>query len=112
MPYKEKTIEKRYFSIAEVADMLKVNKSLLRFWESEFDSLKPKKSTTGNRLYTHKDIDNLKIIYSLVKEKGYTLDGAKQKLKQQDENVAVLDNKTITTLQKVRAFLKNLEDII
>ena len=81
MPYKEKPIEKLYYSIGEVADMFRVNVSLLRFWEKEFDILKPKKNKKGNRMFTTKDLDNLKIIYHLVKERGYTLEGAKKKLK-------------------------------
>ena len=81
MPYKEKVIEKKYFSIGEVAEMLDVATSLIRFWESEFDIIKPKKNRKGNRQFTREDIDNVKMIYHLVKEKGYTLQGAKDLLK-------------------------------
>lgn len=72
---------KLYYSIGEVAELLDVNASLIRFWEKEFNILKPKKNKKGNRLFTVKDIDNLKLIYSLVKERGFTLDGAKGELK-------------------------------
>ena len=81
MPYKEKPIEKLYYSIGEVADIFEVNVSLLRFWEKEFNILKPKKNKKGNRMFTTKDLDNLKIIYHLVKERGYTLEGAKRNSK-------------------------------
>ena len=73
--------DKRYYSIGEIAQAFNVNTSLIRFWEKEFDILKPKKNAKGNRLFTPEDLKNLKLIYHLVKEKGYTLDGAKQHLK-------------------------------
>jgi DNA-binding transcriptional MerR regulator len=84
----ENEIEKRYFSIGEVARILDVNTSLIRFWEKEFDILKPKKNKKGNRLFTPKDFENLKLIYHLVKERGFTLKGAKDKLRQNREDVA------------------------
>ena len=73
MPYKEKKVEKLYYSIGEVAEMFKVNASLIRFWEKEFDIIKPKKNKKGNRFFTLQDIDNIQLIYHLVKEKGLTL---------------------------------------
>lgn len=104
MPYKEKVIEKKYFSIGEVADMLDVATSLIRFWESEFDIIKPKKNRKGNRQFTREDIDNVKLIYHLVKEKGYTLQGAKDLLKNGNdalkEKVEIIDS-----LKKVKNFL-------
>ncbi|MDD3875001.1 MAG: MerR family transcriptional regulator [Bacteroidales bacterium] len=81
MPYKERKVEKEYYAIGEVAEMFKVNTSLIRFWEKEFDVLKPHKNKKGNRLFTKKDIDNLFLIHHLVKEKGFTLQGAKDVLK-------------------------------
>ena len=81
VPYKEKTIEKLYYTIGEVSDMFGVNTSLIRFWEKEFEVLKPKKNRKGNRLFTKADVDNLHIIYHLVKERGFTLKGAKEQLK-------------------------------
>jgi len=81
MPYKEVKVEKLYYSIGEVAKMFNVNTSLIRFWEKEFDIIKPKKNKKGNRLFTQQDIDNFHIIYHLVKEKGMTLKGAKKKMK-------------------------------
>jgi DNA-binding transcriptional MerR regulator len=73
---------KLYYSIGEVSKMFDVNTSLIRFWEKEFSILKPKKNAKGNRLFTQKDVDNLHIIYNLVKERGFTLEGAKKKLKE------------------------------
>lgn len=75
--------EKRYYSIGEVAKAFNVNSSLLRFWEKEFDVLKPKKNAKGNRKFTPEDIKNLKLIYHLVKERGFTLEGAKIHLKEE-----------------------------
>jgi DNA-binding transcriptional MerR regulator len=75
--------EKRYYKIGEVAKAFNVNASLIRFWEKEFDILKPKKNAKGDRKFTQEDIKNLKIIYYLVKDKGFTLDGAKTHLKEE-----------------------------
>ena len=69
---------KMYYSIGEVSKMFNVNTSLIRFWEKEFSILKPKKNAKGNRLFTQKDVDNLHVIFNLVKERGFTLDGAKK----------------------------------
>jgi DNA-binding transcriptional MerR regulator len=80
MPYKERKIEKLFYAIGEVAEMLDVPVSTVRFWENEFDILKPRKNKKGNRLFMPDDIKNLKIIYHLVKEKGMTLAGAKKQL--------------------------------
>ncbi|QRM89378.1 MerR family transcriptional regulator [Lacinutrix sp. WUR7] len=77
--------EKRYYSIGEVAKAFGVNTSLIRFWEKEFDALKPKKNAKGNRKFTPEDINNLKLIYHLVKERGFTLEGAKTHLKEEKQ---------------------------
>ncbi len=82
MPYKEIEIAKLYYSIGEVAEMFDVNTSLIRFWEKEFDIIKPKKNKRGNRMFTPEDLDNFKVIYNLVKEQGLTLEGAKKHLKE------------------------------
>ncbi|WP_136483107.1 MerR family transcriptional regulator [Cognatitamlana onchidii] len=74
--------EKRYYGIGEVAKAFNVNTSLIRFWEKEFDALKPKKNAKGNRKFTPDDIKNLKLIFHLVKERGFTLEGAKIHLKE------------------------------
>jgi DNA-binding transcriptional MerR regulator len=86
MPYKEVKVEKLYYSIGEVAAMFNVNTSLIRFWEKEFDVIRPKKNKKGNRLFTQQDIDNFHIIYHLVKEKGMTLKGAQKKIKENKED--------------------------
>ena len=67
--------EKRYYSIGEVADAFEVNPSLIRFWETEFSILNPKKNAKGNRKFTTQDIENLRHVYFLVKERGYTIEG-------------------------------------
>ena len=77
--------EKRYYGIGEVAKAFAVNTSLIRFWEKEFDALKPKKNAKGNRKFTPEDINNLKLIYHLVKERGFTLEGAKTHLKEEKQ---------------------------
>ena len=82
MPIKKRTEEKLFYTIGETAKMFNVNVSLIRFWEKEFNLLKPKKNKKGNRLFRKQDIDNLKIIYHLVKERGFTLKGAKNKIAQ------------------------------
>ncbi len=78
MPYKEKKIEKLFYPIGEVAQMFDVSVSSIRYWEKEFDILKPKKNKKGNRMFTKKDVENLRIIYHLTKERGFTLEGAKR----------------------------------
>lgn len=108
MPYKEKLIEKKYYTIGEVAAQFKVATSLIRFWETEFDSIKPKKNRKGNRQFTKEDIENVRLIYHLVKEKGYTLQGAKEMLKkgisEQQDNLQI-----ISTLKDLRKFLVDLK---
>lgn len=108
MPYKEKVIEKSYFTIGEVAEMFGVSTSLIRFWEQEFDILQPKKNKKGNRLFTRKDLDNLKLIYHLVKERGYTLKGAREKLKGNQEQLD-RDLQIVASLQRLKNFLNELK---
>ena len=109
MPYKKKPTEKLYYKIGEVAGMFAVNVSLIRFWEKEFDILKPKKNNKGNRMFTKKDVDNLTIIYHLVKERGFTLEGAKQKLKENKEDT--IDNiEIVNHLKDIRGFLVRLRE--
>ena len=111
MPYKEKEIEKRYFTIGEVAEQFKVATSLIRFWESEFSILNPKKNRKGNRQFTKQDIEKLTLIYHLVKERGFTLQGAKEMLK---NNPDELQSKMemIESLQSVKSFLIKLKEEI
>lgn len=107
MPYKEVKVEKLYYSIGEVAKMFNVNTSLIRFWEKEFDIIKPKKNKKGNRLFTQKDIDNFHIIYHLVKEKGMTLKGAKKKIKENKEDVEH-NFEIIRSLENIKEMLTDL----
>lgn len=100
--------EKRYYAIGEVAEAFGVNTSLIRFWEKEFDVIKPKKNAKGNRLFTPQDIKNLELIFHLVKERGFTLEGAKTHLK--EEKKKTLSNfEIIRKLQHVRAELINIK---
>jgi len=101
--------DKLYFSIGEVATMFNVNTSLIRFWEKEFDILKPTKNKKGNRMFTRRDVENLKLIYHLVKERGYTLDGAKKKLKYNKDDVG-RDAEIVASLQKIRSFLMEISN--
>ena len=100
---------KLYYSIGEVSEMFKVSNSLIRFWETEFSILKPKKNSKGDRRYMKKDIDNLRIIYHLVKEKGYTLDGAKKEIQRNKERLAQ-KFKAIEALQNLKTFLLKLKE--
>lgn len=101
--------EKRYYSIGEVAEAFKVNASLIRFWEKEFDVIKPKKNAKGNRKFTPEDIKNLELIFHLVKERGFTLEGAKIHLK--EEKQQTLSNfEIIRKLEGVKAELINLKN--
>tara|TARA_B100000767_G_scaffold236146_1_gene229734 strand:+ start:141 stop:473 length:333 start_codon:yes stop_codon:yes gene_type:complete len=101
--------QKLFYKIGEVAKEFNVNVSLIRFWEKEFDILKPKKNRKGNRLFTKKDLANLKIIYHLLKERGFTINGAKKKLRENKEDTT--DNlKIINHLQEIRNFLVKLRE--
>lgn len=101
--------EKRYYGIGEVAEAFKVNTSLIRFWEKEFDVIKPKKNAKGNRKFTPEDIKNLELIYHLVKERGFTLEGAKTHLK--EEKQKTLSNfEIIRKLESVKSELVNLKN--
>jgi DNA-binding transcriptional MerR regulator len=103
--------EKRYYKIGEVAKAFAVNTSHIRFWEKEFDILKPKKNKKGNRLFTQEDIKNLKLIYHLVKEKGYTLEGAKIKMKKNPKNSRNKQD-IITRLETIKAELIKIKNQI
>lgn len=109
MPYKEPTIEKIYYTIGEVAEMFKVNTSLIRFWEKSFDIIKPFKNKKGNRLFTKQDIDNFHIIYHLVKERGMTLKGAQDKLKENKEDT-INNAEVIQKLKEIKDLLLKLKE--
>ncbi|WP_166965952.1 MerR family transcriptional regulator [Yeosuana marina] len=101
--------EKRYYGIGEVANAFGVNTSLIRFWEKEFDVLKPKKNAKGNRKFTPEDIKNLQFIYHLVKERGFTLEGAKTHLK--EEKKESLENfEIIHKLESIKSQLIKIKN--
>jgi len=101
--------EKRYYGIGEVAKAFGVNTSLIRFWEKEFDALKPKKNAKGNRKFTPQDIKSLKLIYHLVKERGFTLEGAKIHLK--EEKQKTLSNfEIISKLEGIKEQLAKIKE--
>lgn len=100
--------DKRYYSIGEVAKAFDVNASLIRFWDKEFDVLKPKKNAKGNRMFTPEDVKNLQLIYHLVKERGFTLEGAKTHLKESKKQT--LDKfEIVAKLETIKAQLTDLK---
>jgi len=101
--------EKRYYSIGEVAKAFNVNTSLIRFWEKEFDVLKPKKNAKGNRKFTPEDVKNLQFIYYLVKERGFTLEGAKTHIKEEKQK-SLSNFEIISKLEGVKAQLIKLKN--
>ena len=101
--------DKRYYSIGELAKAFNVNASLIRFWDKEFDILKPKKNAKGNRMFTPEDVKNLQLIYHLVKERGFTLDGAKTHLKKgQKKTLDKFD--IISKLESIKVQLVNIKN--
>ena len=103
MPYKEHIPEKLYYTMGEVSEMFELNASAIRFWEKEFEILQPKRNKKGNRLFTQADIENLKLIYILTQEQGFTIEGAKQQLKN-TEKKHKLDNiqQVVNKLEKLK----------
>jgi DNA-binding transcriptional MerR regulator len=107
IPDDEQLFQKSYYSIGTVSDMFKVNGSLIRFWENEFDILKPKKNSKGDRFFRPEDVKNLRLIYHLLRERKYTIEGAKEFLKNNkkaDEKFALIES-----LKKLREFLSELK---
>jgi DNA-binding transcriptional MerR regulator len=111
MPLKQDTVKKLYYPIGDVAKMFGVNNSLIRFWEKEFDIIKPKKNKKGNRYFTPKDIENFKIIFHLVKERGFTLDGAKKKLRENKDGT-IKNVEIVSQLQDIRAQLVAIRELL
>ena len=111
MPYREKKVEKLFYQIGEVAEMFSEPVSTIRFWEKEFDILKPKKNNKGNRLFTPDDLKNLKVIHNLLRERGMTIDGAKKYLRsnrsEADYRIEIAD-----TLRNIREMLLDIRDQI
>jgi DNA-binding transcriptional MerR regulator len=109
----EDNLTKLYYSIGEVANMFNVNTSLIRFWEKEFQTITPKKNRKGNRLFTPKDIANLNKIYHLVKIKGFTLEGAKNALKNKEEVAKELElSKEEQVIQKLEELKSKLQSLL
>jgi len=104
-------VEKLYYTIGEVSEMFKVNASLVRFWEKEFPIIRPQKNKKGNRVFTKKDIDNFRIIYNLVKERGFTIQGAREHLSRH-KGEAEKNMEVIKSLQEIRSFLLEIENEI
>jgi DNA-binding transcriptional MerR regulator len=102
---------KKYYAIGEVAQLLNVSTSLIRFWEKKFPSLQPHKNQQGLRRYTQADISQLRKIYQLVKEQGYTLQGAREVIKY-DSNKTQSNTEIVHTLKNLRGFLVHLKDIM
>jgi len=109
VPYKKPTIEKVIFTIGEVAEMIGENTSLIRYWENNFDILKPQKNKKGNRLFSKDDVETVKLIHHLVKERGLTLKGAQQKLK--DNRDETINNfEIVKRLQIIKEELIGIRD--
>jgi len=109
MSMQDDEITKLYYSIGEVSEMFDVSKSLIRFWESEFDILKPHKNSKGDRRFTQKNLDQFKIIYHLVKERGFTLEGAKKEIKNNKDSL-IKKNEMLKSLTSIRGFLEKFKE--
>lgn len=106
-----KKLDKQYYGIGEVAEMFHVNTSLIRYWENEFSILKPRKNRKGDRLFRPEDIRNLQLIYHLLRERKFTIEGAKKKLKA-EKRITEQNFEMVQSLQKVRQFLVQLKETI
>lgn len=102
-------LTKLYYTIGEVSEMFNVSKSLIRFWESEFDLLRPHKNSKGDRRFTKQNIEQFNTIYHLVKERGFTLEGAKKELKTNKSKIANR-RKALESLDKIKNFLEGLKE--
>ena len=109
MPYKDREIEKLYYTMGEVTQLFDVNASQIRYYEREFDILQPKKNKKGNRLFSPEDVENLKIIFSLLKDKGFTLQGAKDYLRSNKGEVKE-NQKVIDSLERLKQFLLEVKE--
>ncbi len=104
--------EKIYFKIGEVAKQFGVTPSHIRYWEQEFSFIKPKKTAKGTRLYTRKDMDHFEIVYHLVKEKGMTIQGAKDYIRNRKDEKTLEHLEVINTLKRTRRLLADIKDIL
>ena len=98
---------KLYYSIGEISNILKVNNSLIRFWEKEFEIIKPKKNSRGNRIFTKKDLENITLIHHLLKEKKYTIDGARKKIRENKDGA----QKNFQIIDKIKNIRQKLSEI-
>jgi DNA-binding transcriptional MerR regulator len=108
VPGDEILFQKQYYSIGDVAAMFKENTSLIRYWENEFSILKPKKNKKGDRFFRPEDVKNLRMIYHLLRERKYTIDGAKEFLR--NNKAAGEKHEMIESLQRVKLFLLELKN--
>ncbi|HEU5364062.1 MAG TPA: MerR family transcriptional regulator [Hanamia sp.] len=108
IPEDDVLFQKQYYSIGDVASMFKENTSLIRYWENEFSILKPKKNKKGDRFFRPEDIKNLKMIYHLLRERKYTIEGAKEFIK--NNKAAGEKHEMIESLEKVKLFLIELKN--
>lgn len=109
MPYKDKEIVRMFYTIGDVAKMFNSSVSQIRYYENEFDILSPAKNKKGNRLFTPEDVENLKIIFHLIKERGFTLEGARKKLKENKTDLQA-DLQLRETLLNLKNFLTELKN--
>lgn len=110
MALRTKPIGKLYYRIGEVAEMFKVNASLIRFYEKEFDIIKPHRNNKGNRMFTQNDVDHFHSIFHLIKEKGYTLEGAKLQLRGKRTASAEPQEEVLKSLLRMKRFLLELRE--
>jgi DNA-binding transcriptional MerR regulator len=112
MAYKEREeISKIYYTMGEVSAMFDVNQSLLRYYEKEFDILQPKKNKKGNRFFTAEDVENIKVILHLIRDKKFTLEGAKEHMKE-NINAAKDQQRIISSLENMKKFLLEVRDAL
>jgi DNA-binding transcriptional MerR regulator len=109
VPYKKPKIEKIYYSIGEVADMFSVNVSHIRYWENQFDALKPYKNKKGNRMFTPGDVETIRLIYHLVRERKLTIEGARQKLKENPDDT-INNFEIVKRLQEIKQELIEIKE--
>jgi len=107
IPEDEILFQKQYYSIGEVANMFKVNTSLIRYWENEFDIIEPRKNRKGDRFFKPSDVKNLQLIHDLLRRRKFTIEGAKDYLKKNKQAQAKYE--MIQSLQKLRSFLLELK---
>ncbi|MDA3818820.1 MAG: MerR family transcriptional regulator [Prolixibacteraceae bacterium] len=109
MPFTPPKIEKHFYSISEVAEMFGENTSLIRFWTKEFDHIKPHKNKKGNRLYTLENIEEVSLVYHLVRERGMTLKGAKQKIKENPDDT-IQEHEVVKRLMNIKSLLLEIKE--